>query len=357
MTDDGSIAAAETPNGPGPAVPRAACWLMPEQAEAVARVLRAAGIAPALAGSPEPTNSGQVARALGCDACDDLRSVMTSGPIDLVFIAAAGAFGHLDVDQDLTALQLARQRAVPVATIDPIPAAAMELAGTRWIDALHNGTLAELLRVVPRTRRTPAIDELHATLETFGVVRTCSVRMIGPTALGSLGSRLFDAMDLVRTLMGVPETIDACFVSPAKARGLHQLPGESLRDLAGDLTAHLRFSDGRSAAVHISDRGAATEFDLRAMGAEGSIELAHAGLTWRRPDGELDRTELNPPCTLDAGESALSTQLANLCAGVGPSHAPIDYPAVLSMTHAAMLSGRTGQGEATDTIRRLMQIA
>lgn len=357
MTDDGSISTAGQADGPGPAVPRAACWLMPDQAELVGRVLRAAGIAPALAGSPEPTSSGQVARALGCDACDDLRSVMTSGPVDLVFIAAAGAFGHLDVDQDLTALQIAKQRAVPVATIDPIPAAAMELAGTRWIDALHNGTLAELLRVVPRTRRTPAIDELHAALETFGVVRTCSVRMIGPATMGSLGSRLFDAMDLVRTLMGVPETIDACFVAPVKSRALHQLPGESLRGLGGDLTAHLRFSDGRSAAVHLSDRAAATEFDLRAMGAEGSIDLTPAALTWRHPDGELDRTELPASACVEPGEAALAVQLANLCAGVGPSHAPIDYPAVLSMTHAAMLSGRTGQGEATDTIRRLMQIA
>tara|TARA_R110000782_G_scaffold57258_13_gene119683 strand:+ start:7233 stop:8258 length:1026 start_codon:yes stop_codon:yes gene_type:complete len=336
--------------------PNAVCWLTPDQTERIGRVLARAGVVPVLAGSPEPTHTGQVARDLGCEPCDDLRSALTSAPVDLVFIAAAGQFGHTDIDQDLSALQLAKGRAVPVATIDAIPAAAMELNGTRWTDALHNGTLADLVRVVPRTRRTKALDELHVTLETFGVPRTCSIRLVGPAALGTLGARLFDAMDVVRTLMGVPEIVDACFVAPAKARGLHQLPGESLRGLTGDLTAHLRFADGRAAGVHLSDQSPTTETDLRIMGAEGSITLDAAGLVWRHPGGEPDRTPFDPP-DADPGEAALATQLANLCAGVGPSHAPIDYPAVLSMTHAALLSCRTGQGEAPDTIRRLMQIA
>jgi hypothetical protein len=344
------------------AVPKAACWLRPDQAEVVARVLAAAGIVPAFAGSPEPTHTGQVARALGCDTCDDLRSALTSLPVDLVYIAAAGAFGHKDVDQDLTALQAARSRAVPVATSDPIPAAAMELGGTRWMEALHNGSLAELVRFVPRTRRTKTADELHAALETFGVPRTCSLRLFGPAPLANLGARLFDAMDFVRTLMGVPETIDACYVAPAKGRGVHQLPGESLRHLEGDLTIHLRFSDGRAATAHLSDQAPATAFDLRVLGAEGILSLTPERLTWRHPGGDVDRTAIGPEPTApdgsdgpDPGEAALIAQLSNLCSGVGPSHAPIDYPAVLSMAHAALLSCRTGQGESPETIRRLIQ--
>ena len=345
------------------AIPKAACWLRPEQADLVARVLAAAGITPAFAGSPEPTHSGQVARALGCDTCDDLRSALTTLPVDLVYIASAGEFGHRDVDQDFNALQMARSRAVPIATADPIPAAAMELGGTRWMDALHNGTLAELVRFVPRTRRTRTADELHAALETFGVPRTCSLRLFGPATLAGLGGRLFDAMDIVRTLMGVPETIDACFVAPTMGRGVHQLPGESLRHLQGDMTVHLRFSDGRSATAHLSDQAPATAFDLRILGAEGIISLTPERLTWRHPDGEVDQTQIPPVGAVpdanatDPGEAALVTQLNNLCAGVGPSHAPIDYPAVLSMAHAALLSCRTGQGESPDTIRRLIQNA
>lgn len=335
--------------------PKAACWLRPDQTEVVARVLAGAGITPAFAGSPEPNHTGQVANALACEPCNDLRSALTSLSVDLVFVAAAGDFGHRDMDQDLTALQAARARAVPVATIDPIPAAAMELGGTRWIEALHNGSLADLVRVVPRTRRTPAIDELHAALETFGVPRTCSLRLMGPGVLGCLGARLFDAMDTVRTLMGVPETVDACCVSPAKGRGLHRLPGESLRDLSGDMTVHLRFSDGRSATAHLSDQSPTAAFDLAVLGSEGTIRLTPEVLAWRHADGALDETPV--PGGNSVGEAAVQVQLSNLCAGVGPSHAPIDYPGVLSMAHAALLSCRTGQGEAPDTIRRLMQTA
>jgi hypothetical protein len=339
-------------------IPRAACWLRPEQAEVIARTLRMAGIVPALAGSPEAVQTPGVARVLGCEPCDDLRLVLTAAPVDLVLIASAGVggFGDTDVDQDLTALQLAKARGVAVATIDPIPAAAMELTGTRWVEALENGSLAELVRVVPRTRRTRMIDELHAAMETFGVLRTCSVRSQGPAVLGGLGARLFDAMDLVRTVMGVPETIDACFVAPANARGVHQLPGVSLRGLTGDLTAHLRFSDGRSGTLHLSDQCAASAFDLRALGAEGAITLTPQRMVWQGREGDLDTTDL-PPSPEDFGEAALVTQLNSLCAGVGPTHAPIDYPSVLSMTHAALLSCRTGQGEAPDTIRRLMASA
>lgn len=340
----------------GDAAPRAACWLTPDQAPAVSRVLAAAGIVPALAGSPEPSQSSQSARAIGAEPADDLRGVLTGGAVDLVLIAAPGVFGHIDIDQDLTALQLARQRAVPVATTEPVPAQAMELAGSNWVEALENGSLGELIRFVPRTRRTRAIDELHAALETFGVARTGSLRMHGPSTLATLGARLFDAMDLTRTLMGVPETVDACVVTPANGRGLHILPGESLRGLSGDLTAHLRFADGRSLALHLSDQVPRSGMDLRLFGPEGTITLTPDRLVWLHTDGEPDETVIATTGD-EPGESALVTQLANLCAGVGPSHAPIDYPAVLAMTHAALLSCRTGQGESPETIRRLMRSA
>jgi hypothetical protein len=336
--------------------PRAVCWLRPEQSGVISRVLRDAGIEAVSAGSPEASNTGVVAQSMGCQPCNDLRSALTSGDADLVVIAAPGDFGHADLDQDMGALQQARSRALPIATLEPIPASAMSLAGTRWADALENGSLAEYIRFAPRTRRTPAIDELHAMLETFGVPRSGAIRMHGPSTLGSLGARMFDAMDLTRAIFGVPESIDACCVTPAIGRGVHQVPGETLRSLTGDLTAHLRFSDGRSLTMHLSDRAARSSFDLRVIGLEGIVDVRPDQLVWQHSSGEIDRTRVNGAGVEgdDANETALVTQLKNLCAGVGPTHAPIDYSAVLSMTHAALLSCRTGQGESPDTIRRLM---
>lgn len=333
--------------------PRAVCWLREDQTDLIARVLAASGIAPVGAGCPEPAHTGQVAQALGCDPCSDLRSALTGAEADLILIAAPGDFAHEDVSPDLTALQMAKSRGVPVATLEPIPASAMTLSGTKWVEALDSGALAELIRFAPRTRRTRAIDELHALLETFGVPRSGAIRMHGPATMGSLGARLFDAMDLTRTLFGVPETVDACCVTPATGRAVHRAPGENLRALEGDLTAHLRFPDGRSLTLMLSDRPPTGAFDARLIGTEGVIDVSHARLDWQHPSGSLDSTELHTDES-DPSEAALIAQLQNLCAGVGPKHAPIDYPAVLSMTHAALLSCRTGQGESPDTIRRLM---
>ncbi|MEM9372546.1 MAG: hypothetical protein AAGA55_02795 [Planctomycetota bacterium] len=339
--------------------PRAACWLRPEQTGVVSRVLDAAGIRPITAGAPEPSQTGRVANDLGCEPCDDLRAALTSSDPDLVLIASPGEFGESDLDQDLGALQQARARAVPVATLEPVPASAMSLSGTRWAEALENGSLAESIRFAPRTRRTPAIDELNALLETFGVPRSGAIRMHAPNTLGSLGARLFDAMDLTRALFGVPESIDACCVTPTNGRGLHQLPGDTLRSLEGDLTVHLRFPDGRSLSAHLSDRAPSSSFDLRLIGAEGIVDVNHERLTWLHTSGESDETVIKGPDdgARDFCEAALITQLKQLCSGVGPTHAPIDYSGVLSMTHAALLSCRTGQGESPDTIRRLMQSA
>jgi len=339
--------------------PRAVCWLRPEQSGVVARVLDRAGIKPVKAGSPDSASTGRAAQELACEPCDDLRTALTSGDIDLILIATPGDFGHAELDQDMGALQQARARAVPVATLEPIPDSAMALAGTRWGESLDNGSLADLIRFAPRTRRTPAIDELHALLETFGVPRSGAIGMHGPGVLGSLGARVFDAMDLTRALFGVPEAIDACCVTPAIGRGIHQVPGETLRSLTGDLTAHLRFSDGRSLTMHLSDQAVRSSFDLRLIGPEGIVDTSPERITWQHASGEIDETAVR--CTQtesdDPGEAALVTQLKALCAGVGPKHAPIDYAGVLSMTHAALLSCRTGQGESPETIRRLMQSA
>ncbi len=339
--------------------PRAACWITPHQTGVLGRALESAGLTPASAGSPEPTQTGQVAREMGCEPCDDLRAALTTNDVDVVIIGAAGEFGHADPEQDLTALRLARSRSVAVATLEPVPASAMSLAGTRWTETLDNGSMSELVRFVPRTRRTPAIDELHALLETFGAPRSGVIRATGPHTLGTLGARMFDAMDLTRALFGVPESIDACCVTPTSGRGVHQLPGETLRSLSGDLTAHLRFADGRSFMMHLSDQATVSSFDLRLIGNEGIVDTRPDRMVWRHASGEVDRTDVRQPGPQrgDAGETALVTQLKDLCAGVGPTHAPIDYPGVLSMTHAALLSCRTSQGESPDTIRRLMQSA
>jgi len=338
-------------------------WAVPEQVEMLAGVLSAGGIGVIGAGCPVSAQTGTVAQGFGCGVQDDLRHMLSSETPDLVLLAAPGGFGHREIEGDLGALQQAHSREVAVATMEPIPGEATVISGTSWGDALHSGAFGEFVRVVPMVRRGRLIDELMATLETFGVIRSMSVSISAPGVFGSLGARVFEAMDLVRTLVGVPEIIDASYqaggLGGSGSHGLHQLPGQSLRELHGTMTAHLRMGDGRGVLVQVSDQVGRSGLSMTLLGDEGEIRLWDTG--FRRLDTTgtvidsftMETGDAVDP-TIDPSSVRLTEQLIQLCSGVGPVRSPVDHASVLAMGHTALLSARTGQGETPETIRRLL---
>jgi len=329
---------------------RGVAWIDPGQAAFVRGVFARSGIDLVGVGCPEGHQAGKAAAEIGCESVDDLRSVLTGGDVDLVLIADPGAFGDTEIGQDLEVLRVAHARDVVVATLEPIPASAAEVVGTDWVEAIQSGVLNAMVRFLPRTRLSSMMVELQTAMETFGVIRSCSVSMVAPRVHGSLGARLFDGMDLVRALMGVPEVIEASYVSPSSGRGLHPLPGQSLRGLHGECTMNLRYPDGRAAAMMFSDQAGVASTTLVAMGAEGHLVVNDHGFCWRSPDGELVDSFTRSEDEADE----VSRQLVELCSGVGATQAPIEYASVLSMTHATLLSSRTGQGESPETTKRLL---
>jgi hypothetical protein len=334
--------------------PRCVVWTTPEQAPVLADALRDAGIELIGAGCPDPARTGQVASALGCQPVDDLRQALCTHEADLMLLGSPGVFGEQAIDADLESLRAAHARNLCVATIEPIPATAAGFAGTGFAEALHQGLLGSLAGFVPLTRYRPIINELASVLETFAPLRSCAITSAGPAQLGSLGARLFDTLDLVRWLVGVPSIIEAAYISPSAGRGMHPLPGQTLRNLHGEITMNLRFSDGRCATVYLSDQLGSTVLDMTMISAEGHIRLDQHGFLWTNAEGEHVDTHCAETLPCDAGRHALQTQLIDLCSGVVPSRPPIDYSAVLSMTHAALLSTRTGQGESPHDVEQLM---
>ena len=332
-------------------------WAVPEQVEMLAGVLSAGGIEVLGAGSPIAAQSGAVAQGFGCGVQDDLRHMLSSESPDLVLLASPGAFGTSDLEGDLGALQQAHSRDVAVATMEPIPGEATVISGTGWTDAIHTGAFGEFVRVVPMVRRGRLVDELMATLETFGVIRSMSLSLCAPKAFGSLGARVFEAMDLVRTLVGVPEIIDASYQGGASAsvNGLHQLPGQSLRGLHGIMAAHLRMTDGRGVLVQVSDQVGRSGLMMTLLGDEGEIRVRDGGFVRLDQSGdEIDSYSMEMQAGVDPSSMRLTEQLIQLCSGVGPVRSPVDHASVLAMGHTALLSARTGQGETPDTIRRLL---
>lgn len=389
---------------------KAVVWLAPEQAGLVREVARIAGLEIVAAGSPARGHSQAVASELGARALDDLRAAVAQADAELFWILAPGTFGTGQGPEDAAAIGAASSRGVKITTLEPIPGAALDLVAGGWASPGVVPRPVDAVRFCPLARLSKSFREAADLLETFGPVRTLAVEAWCASRHGSLGARLFSALELVHSLMGEPETIDAAYVGPGFARGVHAVPGESLRDLRGDMTANLRFADGRAACIVASDQGGRWSRGATFLGAGGRIRVTDAGLEWIGPDGAVVEqgalredeamggagevaaaasaaradgakkgtgrrssskakggagaasrtrsTASESPAlpftpTVDAGVAAIADALARLLDPGSQDPGPTDYAAVLSMGQAALLSARTGQGESPATIRRM----
>lgn len=359
MSESGSVLKAVKPTN-------AMVWAMPEQVEMLVSVLDRVGIHVAGAGCPVSAQSGTVAKSFGCDVQDDLRHLLSTETPDLILLASIKGFADQESELDFAALEHAHGREVAVATLEPLPSRPGVLSGTGWIESNHARYSTEIASMVPVIRQTNLNDELMTTLETFGAIRSMSVSLSAPAHFGSLGARIYEAMDLVRTLVGVPQTIDASFQSAHRvgtSDGIHPLPGQSLRDLEGILSAHLRMPDGRGIVMQMSDQVGRSTIRLNILGTEGQILVSDQGFQRFDSSGKMIDSYQVPASNqqeypeIDPIATRLSEQLIQLCSGVGPVRAPVDQPSVIAMGHAALLSARTGQGETPSTIRRLLMEA
>ncbi|MGV6815471.1 MAG: hypothetical protein ACWA5W_10770 [Phycisphaerales bacterium] len=334
---------------------RCILWTTPEQAPTLKRILERANIELVGAGCPDQARGGQVASDLGCALIDDLRVGFASTDTDLLLLGDPGLFADQPTDSDLDMIKAAHAQGMTITTLEPIPAMVNGMGGSSFAEAMSTGSLNELTHVLPMTRHTPLIDELGTALETFGPTRSFSLTLGAPHTLGSLGTRVFDAMDLIRSLIGVPNMIDAGYIAPHTGRGLHPLPGQSLRNLHGEFSINLRFADGRCGSMLLSDQVGSSIFQLTLLGSEGHILANTQGFRWFNPAGvEIDCHSIASEDSLDPTERAFVDQLIERCSGVGPHRAPIDYAGVLSMTHSTLLSSRTGQGESPHAVEHLM---
>ncbi len=330
-------------------------WSNPDQAPILKNALDRADIELIGAGCPDSARAGQVASDLGCELITDLRVALASAQADLILLGDPGNFADQPADADLDAIRAAHARNLTITTLEPIPATVAGIGGTSFADAMSTGSLNELTHMLPMTRHTTLIDELTSALETFGAIRSCSITLGAPSTFGSLGARVFDAMDLIRGLIGVPNMIEAGYISPKTGRALHPLPGQSLRNLHGEFSINLRFSDGRVASMLLSDQVGSSICNITLLGNEGHILANHKGFEWFNAAGEMiDSYASTRDQSIDPTLDALTAQLIERCTGVGPNRAPIDYASVLSMTHSTLLSTRTGQGESPHAVEHLM---
>lgn len=336
-------------------------WLTSAQLGLAREICALAGIRPEIAGSAERGQSRGVADALDCEPADDLRSAIAelagTQRAELAIIMAPGEFGASP--EDLRALRTAAQRRIRILTLEPIPASALEAAGMDEADAVAG----DLVRLTPLPRTSAAWRQAGDVLEHFGAVRTMTVACFAEHRRGdgSLGAQLVAALDLLNSRMGEPESIDASYAFEAgpgtdPAAAPSSVLGETLRGLHGDLTANLRYSSGRTAAIAVSDQAGRFTRQATLLGEGGRLRVFDDGFEWIGPAGErIDQhrtatREDRAPRNFAAEAIAEDLKRAIEPGGV---RSPAMSNAVLAMAQAALLSARTGQRESPETIRRM----
>lgn len=345
----------------GNAGPRAIVWTEQGRAEVLRAVASAVGLRVVGAGCAAKGRSSAVASVFGCAAVDDLRSALTEGECDIVVIGSAGDFGAVSNPGDAGAVLAARQRGVRVVTLDPLPASAMELSGA-WSASGPGGLRAVDAAVfVPLARTGRSCREAAEVLEMFGKPRTLLVEACCRPEEGTLGARLFSAVEVLVWLMGEPESVDAAYASPERGT-LVPLPGETLRDAHGDITANFRFVDGRAAALLASDQAARWGRTITMLGPGGRLRVFDDGFEWVGADGErvdssrqVKRRGETPDRS--AGVATMAEAVTRLLDPAIPDEGPVDHAAVLAVCQAVLLSTRTGSAESPSTIRRMMEVS
>lgn len=374
------IGTSETPNRA--ASPDAAnrsrtlVWLDARQSVHVSRACAAAGLEVVAVGSP--TSPGSTPHAgepglgdvfTGAARVQDLRHSLATLEVDVAFICTpwpeegirAGA--QQSVLDDPAVLSTCRERSIRLLPLEPVPAS---LADYRTMPAPG---AAPPIEMVPLMVRSPTILGLGDAVSAIGPIRSLFLSVRCGLGQGTAAARLFDAMSLIHSFLGQPESIDCSVVPPGAASGVHPSPPEFLRALRGDVTANLRFSAAQAASLSISDRAGPWFRGITLLGDQGCIRMTDDGVEVHGPDGSplevpvssqskqpvkpTARTKKSGASEADTGVRVLSDQIQRALDPRRPAQPPLDLPQILAMCEAALLSARTGQNESPATMLRM----
>lgn len=338
-------------------------WLDPEQLE-TARALRdKAGLEFVAVGSPQLGHAEPLASALDARPTTDLRAaIMSAGSgseegTRVVLLLSPGEFGSPDSaspDDDQRALREARKRNVKVICVEPIPAGVLQLAGPALIHSSRDETIEPWARHAPILSRTRGVHQFQDLRESFGRIRTVHVAALCAPHQRSLGACLYDAVELVQRLVGDPELVGAAYSTALAGGGLLMEPGESLRNLTGELTVTMRFGDGRSAGLFLSDRAGRWQRSVTLIGENGTARFSDSHIRWTDAKGELVDSSGSEDPGEDGFVDVLAEQIRRIVDPHRPAEQPVDAASVLATAGSAVLSARTAELESPSTLRRMV---
>lgn len=333
---------------------QAIVWLRPEQADLGRRLIDALDLDVVAAGSGG-TSRNRPGEMFGCAMSDDFRRTLSEAPDAALVLLSIGEDERDALTHPSSLARGVMESTSPILTIEPIAGSLREMR--RWSDE----SPAFFARVgrSPSLLASPGGMSAIESLESFGRVRSIDLACRAGAREVSLAALLLDAMEFVSATLGEPESIGASMSGVDAISGLRISAGDSFLSMAGDLTAHLRYSDDRAAAISLSDCAGAWSRGVTLLGPGGCIRFDDERFEWIDPSGSTLDDSFSPIAEPPMYE-ALAAQQAQRFFGKQGAGAPTPTVRLLeayAFVEAAHLSARTGQPESPATIRRMAGVA
>lgn len=324
------------------------CWLRSDQVELVRAVAALAGLEIVAAGTDDRGRSAAVASELGPDVRveSDLLAAIGSVDAGLVLLADPGDFGEQSADA--SAVAGARARSVTVCSLEPFPPGVAAVGGAEWSQSIDGAPLhAHVVNAASPQSNTSTREALHA-MEAFGPITAMAVSVTAGPEAGSLGARLYAAMDLLDLFAGQPELIGASIVHP---RSMRSSRSERLAQTHGTITASVRFADHQAATLLASNQSGPWHHGVTILGAAGRMRVWDEGFAWTDPQGRVvDEHRAGEDQRCEPAARNLAERIRRSL----DSPAPRTHNAlVLAMAETALLSARTGNAESPSTLLRI----
>ena len=284
-------------------------WINPNQSALLLEVIKKSQANCIAVGCNDLNASKECAQELGFEGCHDLRTMATKFDDALLWIAQHSAY-------DIEICELLRNRTAPTITSTP-------LSGSMDSLIQQSGQLTAAY-FVPLMRRSKDHSQIIDEIEQFGQPELVECTMTCAPNEGTLGSRLFDAMDYVDSVFGTPESVQAFHVGKKIS--------EEACELSGHMTVNLKFAHQACATLNLSDQAAWNrETQIISKGHTIKANESNAGIA---------------PLISDAMHSVIKGDSAHVVA---------DAPRIIALCEAARLSCLTESIEQPSKILEMLE--
>jgi len=283
---------------------------------------------------PDRNSIALLAENLQTDRHDDLRTAIHGGGTDLILLADPNARAP-DV------LRAIRDSGIPAIALHPVLDSFPEVV-------THGDSAVDCAPLVPLFRSGPGMTSALTFLAEFGSARSLSVTMRFDSGVWSVLSRLYDALDLVASLLGECDQIDAAVSGDPRRAPIATAP-ESVGGIQGDVTLHARGPGERSAVVYLTQRPGDWF-----RGATIVTECGTLRVTDDRCDQIGEPTTDDRRCSPSTPAALIAAEAQRILGGSSPAPGAPAASRIMALCEAARLSCRTRSSESTMRLLELV---